>query len=569
MPGIIEYTVENTKVEVAVNNKNTFAVSPVAIIFAFLLALAVSGVQARPNILLIVADDMGYSDVGAFGGEIKTPAIDQLANEGMRLSNFHVLPTCSPTRSVLFSGVDNHLAGLGTMGELRTPAMEGNAGYAGHLNFDVAALPELLAAEGYQTYIAGKWHLGLDKETDPYARGFEKSFALLPAGGSHWSDMKPLSPPLTMIYTRNGEPIEKLAEDFYSSEYFTELMLDWLKEADDSRPFFAYLSFTAPHNPLHAPKSYIDKYHGVYDGGWDQLRRERLKRLQSMGLVKQGVEAFPRLPFVPDWKDLTTQQRQLYARDMEVYAAMVDYMDEQILRVVDYLKESGKYDNTLIIFMSDNGANGSPHSTYPQASEEFLNSFDNRLENRGLRNSYIDMGPGWAQASMTPSRLFKGVTAEGGILVPLIVKTPGKMATRGTISNAFISVRDIMPTILDAAKIKHPGTVVTSEVLPMQGKSLFPLLSGQRSSAYSGAGNLGLELFGSCAYISWPWKLLKLSPPFGRGEWQLFNLHNDPGEMHDLSGDDPAKVSKLKKLWQQYEQNNNVLDISLDVFSPK
>ena len=230
-------------------------------------------VAKRPNVLLIVADDLGYSDIGAFGGEIVTPTLDTLAEEGLRLSNFHVLPTCSPTRSVLFSGMDNHRAGLGTMGEIRTPEMEGYPGYAGYLNFEVAALPEVLRAGGYRTYMAGKWHLGHEEETSPHARGFEETFILAPGGGSHWSDRRPLSPPQTMVYRRNGKVVESLPENFYSTRFYTDTMLEWIsRDHGDARPFFAYLSYTAPHDPLHAPKEYIDKYKGKYDEGWDVLR---------------------------------------------------------------------------------------------------------------------------------------------------------------------------------------------------------------------------------------------------------------------------------------------------------
>jgi len=526
--------------------------------------------NSRPNILLILADDLGYSDVGAFGGEIKTPAIDQLAAEGLRLSNFHVLPTCSPTRSVLFSGIDNHLVGLGTMGELRTPAMDDNAGYLGHLNFQVAALPELLQASGYRTYIAGKWHLGGDRTTNAFSRGFEQSFALLPAGGSHWNDKKPLSPPLSMVYSRNGEIEETLPESYYSSRYFTEQILGWLKNSDrKDKPFFAYLSFTAPHNPLHAPKAYIDKYRGVYDGGWDKLRKKRLQSLQRLGLVNVDTQAFPRLPFVPAWNSLSEEKRQLFSRDMEVYAAMVHYMDEQILRVISYLREAGQYDNTMIVFMSDNGANGSPHTSYPQQTLDFLSSFDNSLENRGLKNSYVDMGAGWAQASMAPSRLFKGFTSEGGIKAPLIVKLPGAMSNSGHISGEFVSVRDIMPTLLEVADVKPGDSFGSRKIIPMQGQSILPLLSGASQKAYKGSGKLGLELFGTRAFIDWPWKILKLPPPFGKSEWQLYNLESDPGETQDLSEKNPEKRAKMQSLWREYKNNNNILDISLNMSSVK
>ncbi|MDH3818028.1 MAG: sulfatase-like hydrolase/transferase, partial [Myxococcales bacterium] len=256
----------------------------------------------RPNILLIVADDMGYSDIGAYGGEIATPALDALAKEGLQLSNFHVLPTCSPTRSVLLSGMDNHRVGLGTMGEFTTPAMDGIPGYAGYLNFEIAALPEVLERAGYHTYMAGKWHLGHDENTSPHARGFEETFVLLPGGGSHWNDRKPVSPPETMVYQRNGKEVESLADDFYSTRYYTDRMLEWIEQGRaDDQPFFGYLAYTAPHDPLHAPKEYIDKYKGTYDQGWDALRQERLQSLKKLGMVPQDAVPFPRLPTVKAW----------------------------------------------------------------------------------------------------------------------------------------------------------------------------------------------------------------------------------------------------------------------------
>lgn len=337
----------------------------------------------RPNVLLIVADDMGYSDIGAFGGEILTPTLDALAAEGIRLTNFHVLPSCSPTRSVLLSGVDNHQAGMGTMGEFKTPEMEEYPGYAGYLNFEVAALPEVLQANGYRTYLAGKWHLGFDEETSPHARGFDETFILVPGGGSHWSDRKPLSPPQPMIYRRNGVPVDELPEDFYSTTHYTDVLLEWLQaDRDGDRPFFAYLSYTAPHDPLHAPAEFIEKYEGAYDEGWDVLRERRLQASKNLGIVPVDIAAFPRLPTVEAWDEMPPESRQEAARDMEVYAAMVDFIDGQIRRLFDYLKEAGEYDNTLVIFFSDNGANGAYPTMYPGWTEEWAGSFDNSLENR-------------------------------------------------------------------------------------------------------------------------------------------------------------------------------------------
>ncbi len=520
----------------------------------------------RPNILLIVADDLGYSDIGCFGGEIATPTLNNLAKEGVRLTNFHVLPTCSPSRSVLLSGMDNHLAGMGTMGELRTEEMEGHPGYAGYLNFEVAALPEMLKAEGYHTYLAGKWHLGHEEETSPHARGFEETFALLPGGGSHWSDRKPLSPPQTMIYQRNGEPVESLPDDFYSTRYYTDRLLEWINEDHgDDQPFFAYLSYTAPHDPLHAPREYIDKYRGMYDEGWDVLREKRLQALKDLGIIGKNAVPYPRLSSVKAWDAMTAEERQKAARDMEVYAAMVDYMDEQIKRVFDLLRETGEYDNTLIIFMSDNGANGAMPTAYPGQTDEFLNSFDNSMENRGLANSFIETGPGWAQASMTPSRMFKGFTAEGGIRSPLLVKLPGQMADAGTMNHSFIHIRDIMPTILDLAGAAHSDEFDGREVRSMQGRSVLDLIAGREGSTSDEPCQVGYELFGLKAYIVGDWKILWMPPPFGKGDWELFNLREDPGEMNDLSKLHPEKVGEMAALWEQYRIDNNVLDISYDM----
>ena len=519
----------------------------------------------RPNILLIVADDMGYTDIGSFGGEIATPTLDTLANEGLQLTGFHVLPTCSPSRSVLLSGVDNHRAGLGTMGEMTTPDMEGIPGYEGYLNFNVAALPEVLKAGGYHTYMVGKWHLGHDAETSPHARGFEETFILVPGGGSHWSDRRPVSPPETMIYQRNGKPVESLPEDFYSTRNYTDNVLQWMdKNQGDGRPFFAYLAYTAPHDPLHAPKEYIDKYKGKYDGGWDALREERFQALKDLGIINQDVQPFPRLDSVEAWDEMSPEKRAEAARDMEVYAAMIDYLDEQIKRVFDYLKEAGEYDNTMIVFISDNGANGHSPWAYPGQTEEYLNSFDNSLENRGLPNSYIEPGPGWSQASMAPSRMYKGFTSEGGIKAPLLVKLPGKMANAGTMNHSFFHIRDIMPTILDVANISHPEQINGRQVIPMQGRSILDVFGGEAATPYAEASQVGYELFGMKAFFDGDWKVLWMPQPFGKGDWELFNIKEDPAELRDLSAENPQKLEELVGQWEQYKEENGVLDTSLD-----
>jgi arylsulfatase A-like enzyme len=540
-----------------------------SLILAFLSGTAIGQENpSRPNILLIVADDMGYSDIGSFGSEISTPTLDTLAKEGLQLTGFHVLATCSPSRSVLLSGMDNHRAGLGTMGELTTPEMAGVPGYEGYLNFDVAALPEVLKGGGYHTYMVGKWHLGHDEKTVPHARGFEESFILVTGGGSHWNDRLPVSPAASNImeYQQNGKVVESLPEDFYSTKNYTDNVLQWLrKNQGDGKPFFAYLAYTAPHDPLHAPKEYIDKYKGNYDGGWDDLREKRFQSLVDLGIVDKNTMPFPRLDSVEAWDEMAPEEQREAARDMEVYAAMIDYLDEQILRVFNYLKETGEYDNTMIIFISDNGANGHPPTAYPEQTDEFLNSFDNSLENRGLPNSFIDTGPGWAQASMAPSRLYKAFPAEGGIKAPLLVKLPGTMKNAGTMNHSFFHIQDLMPTILDVADVNHSEQFNGRKVLPMQGKSVLDLFKGDVAVPYAKASQVGYELFGMKAYFSGDWKVLWMPKPLGKGDWELFNIKDDPAELNDLSSAKPQKLRELVAKWEQYKEENGVRDFSSEL----
>ena len=353
-----------------------------------------------------------------------------------------------------------------------------------------------------------------------------------------------------------------MPDDFYSTRFYTDRILEWIEhDRADEQPFFAYLSYTAPHDPLHAPQAYVGKYKGKYDQGWDALRQERLRSLKTLGIVPDEAVAFPRLPTVEAWDEMSPEERQKAARDMEVYAAMVDYMDEQIERVFDYLKEIGEYDNTMIVFMSDNGANGSLPTAYPGQTDEYLASFDNSLDNRGLPNSYIEMGPGWAQASMSPSRMFKAYPTEGGIRAPLLVKVAGKPREPGAMNDSFVHVRDIMPTLLDVAGVAAPEAVGGRAVLPMQGKSVLALFRGQSQTAYPGADRVGYELFSFKAFIDGNWKIVWMPKPLGTGDWELFDVSRDPAELHDLSAEEPGRLEEMVALWNQYKKDNGVLDI--------
>lgn len=515
----------------------------------------------KPNILLIVADDLGYSDIGSFGGEIQTPVLDRMASEGMRFSNFYVMPNCSPTRSSLLSGNDNHVAGLGIMSEMDYPALHRLRlpGYSGALSKQVVTIPELLRDNNYHTYMVGKWHLGEEKGENPYDRGFEETFILGTGGGSHFQDGKPLAPPQRMEYSRNGVKVEPSA-DFYSTHNYTDSLIRFIdKNKSDSKPFFSFLSYTAVHDPLHAPKEYIDKYKGKFDIGWDSLYTLRLNNLKALGIIQADIK--PRKnPAIPAWNSLPRELQQQYARDMEVYAAMLDYMDMSIGRVFEYLKREGLYDNTLIIFMSDNGANGAIAETYPGNEDgRYLASFNNVHDNRGLPGSYIAMGPGWAQASSAPFRYFKLFTSEGGIKAPLMIKMPGTMKNAGQWNKSFIHVTDIMPTLLELTSTSYPNVYNGNTIHPLIGQSIIPVLYGEGTLAQPDRG-IGYEMFEMKAYIQGKWKILRLPVPMGTGEWELFDLEKDPGETTDLSTQYPDIKSRLIKAWQEYATQNNVHD---------
>lgn len=517
--------------------------------------------SSQPNIIILVADDLGFSDIAPFGGNIQTPVLQKLSQEGMLFSNFYVLPTCSPTRSALLTGNDNHVAGVGVMSEVRYPAIENLPGYTGHLNDQVVTIPEILRANGYHTYMAGKWHLGDENDQIPSARGFEESFALLQGGGSHYPDQNPLSPPQVMDYRVNGEKIEELPLDFYSTKNYTDTLIHYInKHKGDGLPFFMYASYTAPHDPLHAPKEYIDKYRGKFDMGWDSLRVLRLNNLKALGIIPQEVNSFAPSG-IPSWSSLEPEQKAGLARDMEVYAAMVEYLDMSIGRLVNYLKNEGLYDNTLIVFMSDNGANGVMATTYPGNGDGvYLGGFDNSLENRGLPNSFVEMGPGWAQASSSPFRLFKSFASEGGIRAPLLVKTPKNNPNPGQWNKSFFHVTDLMPTILELANASYPKEHNGKSVRLPIGKSMLPVLTGSAQEIHSSEEGMGWELFERKAYIQGKWKILRLPAPFGPGEWQLYDREADPGETTDLSSEYPEIKAALIQKWEDYAQKNDVFD---------
>jgi len=517
--------------------------------------------SARPNILLIVADDMGYSDAGVFGSEIETPNIDALAAEGLTLTQFHVSPNCGPTRGAMMTGVDPHRAGMGGNHEVAAENQKGQPGYEGYLRKDVVTSAELLLDAGYHTYMTGKWHLGRDGN-NPASRGFERSFALLNGAASHWSDQGAIIPGSTTRYVSDGQIVEELPEHFYSSDFYTDELISYIDSTtDDKAPFFAYLSFTAPHNPLHVPQASIDKYRGRFDGGWDELAAERLARMRALGLISASLDPQPRPKWVMAWEELSPEQQTARARDMEIYAGMIDYMDECIGRILEHLRKSGSYDDTLIVFISDNGPSRTSIMDYLEIGGEggeFFNQFDNSLSNKGLPGSSTDIGPGWAYAAATPLRLFKGYVAQGGIQVPAVIKLPGDMENAGTRSDHLTHVMDLMPTFLSVARADYPEVYNGEPIVPLQGKSLMPLLRGN-ASVHVEPRELGWSAYGMDAYRRGNWKILRLPEPYGSGDWQLYDLADDPGELYDLSSEFPDRAGELAKSWEDYAESNGVI----------
>ena len=527
--------------------------------------------DTRPNVLLIVVDDIAFNDLSLLGSEIRTPNIDALAREGVFLTDFHTSPNCSPTRAMLFSGTDSHNAGLGNMFEDLALNQKGKPGYEGYLNFQVAALPELFLEAGYNTYMAGKWHLGLTQETSPAARGFEKSYAMLQGGAGAFGNMLPVIGPGKALYRENGVKLEELPENFYSTRFYTELMQEYISaDLEDGKPFFAYLAYTSPHWPLHAPQESIARYKGVYDAGYDALAEQRLQNLKDRGLVDAAVEPFPRLLDEKPWDELSPEEQRYQAKIMEIYAAMVDDVDAYIGRIIDYLREIGEYDNTVIFFMSDNGPEGhAMQHSFVEVAEWAEACCDNSYENIGNADSYVWLGPNWARAGNTPLRMFKGYTSQGGVRAPAFFHYPRALQA-AVMNDSIITVKDVMPTLLELAGIEHPGagTFQGREVIAMQGRSLVPVLTGARTTIREPGDFMGWELFGKQAIRRDDWKILFVPsiperdarlPVMKPGQWQLYNLADDPAEMNDLAHSEPEKLREMLALWEQYITENHFI----------
>ena len=522
-------------------------------------ATEVNNSQLTPNILLIVADDMGYSDVGAFGGEIETPNINELAASGASFSNFHVAPACAMTRAQLLSGHDHHLGGLGTFPKFSTPNQLGKAGYEGFLNQRVATIAEILKPRGYSTLFSGKWHLAIGEAGAPHKRGFDRSFDFTAGNNDHFAlNAKPIL---------DGVHLEQVDENFYSSDAITDAILTFITGRKQGTPFFAYLAFTAPHFALQAPDNFISKYAGRYNEGYAVIQQRRLSKMRQRGLITQDLPETHYNELKKRWSALSQHDQRIEARAMEVYAAMIDNMDQNIGRVIQHLKSSGQYENTLVIFMSDNGAAKTSMSTnilrlgankLAKKLQLSGKSIDNSLDNMGKKHSWIAYGQEWAEVSNTPFRHYKHTTSEGGIRVPLIL-SGGYLKQVTVVNHHYTSVMDIMPTLLEATHTYYPSKAPNGEVsLPLAGRSLLESLINDTPVHPPGKID-GWELAGDRGLYLAPWKAVYLLSPPGTDSWELYKLDVDPFEQNNLANSYPRELEELEDLWWQYAESVGVV----------
>ena len=528
----------------------------------------------KPNIVVILGDDMGFSDMGAFGSEIRTPNLDALAKDGVRFTNFYTHASCSPTRSMLLSGVDTHINGMGNMDEWTAPNQEGVPGYEGFLNSRVVTLPQLLKDSGYHTYMVGKWHMGKAPDQIPAARGFEHDFSLLDGAGSYWNmdNMTAASPRL--VFTEDGRYLTRLPKGYYATKTYTDKLISFIDaNRGDGKPFFAYVAHQAPHDPFHLPKEWRDRHVGEYDKGWDALRQERLKRQVDLGIVPAGTALAERMWIVPNSVVLAPATRAILGRKMELYAGMMENMDFHVGRLIARLKEIGEFENTIFIVFGDNGAEGADlfgmiAGTPGTRDFLFAASKWSKTDPKswGDPGSYPAYGPGWAQVSMTPFSQYKGMTAEGGIRNALVVSGPVVKRPKGSINGGLMHVADIMPTLLDVAGVTYPKTYNNREVPPLIGKSWTPMLAGAADSPRTDQDYMAWEIFGNRALRQGDWKLRWQWRPWGKGDWELFNLAADPAERKDVAADNPEKAKALLARWDEYVKANNVIIPNRSVF---
>lgn len=520
-----------------INRREFGSLMAAAAPFALAQPHALAGVAKRPNFLVIMADDMGFSDIGCYGGEVATPNIDRLAREGVRFTQFYNCARCCPSRASLLTGIDNHRAGIGHMiDNLGYPS------YQGFLNDQCVTFAETLDRAGYQTFMSGKWHVGEDRPHWPVDRGFGRYFGLISGACNYFR----LDPGRKMAI--DNQPYVPYPHDFYMTDAITDHAVNMVREAaaTPAKPFCLYLAYTAPHWPLQALQPDIDKYRGKYHMGWDKLRQERYERQISMGIIEKKWALSPRWHKVPAWNSLSPAEQRGWEARMEVYAAQIDRMDQGIGKVLAALDETGETENTIVFFLSDNG--GCSEISIGKGSAE-RNPTD---PIPGGPNSFTSYRPPWANASDTPFKLFKHYVHEGGIATPFIAWSPTYIHRRNVLEHTPHHIVDVHPTLLKLGGGHYPSEFKGEDIYPLAGEDLWPSVQGQAAREPR---TLAWEHTGGRAYRVGDWKLVaEFQKP-----WSLYNLRDDRTEMNDLAAKEPERLQKMITAWQIWAASVGVI----------
>ncbi len=518
----------------------------------------------RPNILLVLFDDAGFMDFGAYGSHTRTPTIDALARNGVMLSRYYSSPFCGPSRAMLMTGMDNHQVGMGTLVETVTDEMRAFPGYSMTWDARQETIGTLLSDAGYQTYVTGKWGIGATGANLPNAFGFDRSYVMDATGGSNY-DAKPYLPGSHAVdWFEDGAAIT-LPDDYYSSRSLVDKMIEYVDAGDRDRPFFAFLSLQAVHMPVQAPVSYIDAYNGVFDDGWDVMRAEKLQRAIDLGLVPATTQLAPPPEGHRAWDDLTPEEQAVSAREMQVNAGMMEAADFHIGRLLDHLDATGRLDNTIVIVTSDNGAESAMTDFEGLQNVlldgfKWIEGFDTSFENLGQPKSLTAIGPEWASVSSAPFDLYKFYGSEGGLRVPLVIGGPG-IAASG-VQDAPVHVADLAPTLLDAA-----GAPYDAEMF--YGRSAMPMLSGASDTTYGPDESFGIEVSGNAAFYRGQWKITRITPPRGDSQWRLYDLSVDPGETTDRSADNRELFEDMLAEYRSYAEEVGVFEVGPNDYAVK
>jgi arylsulfatase/uncharacterized sulfatase len=517
--------------------------------------------ERSPNIVLILVDDAALQDFGIYGGEAATPHIDALAHQGTLFTQYRASLMCAPSRAMLMTGYDSHLTGVPNLPIFTPPEYASRPGYEGILNDKVETIATRLKRQGYRTYITGKWHLGHTDATLPSRRGFDRTYILDASGADNYQH-RPYLPTQSSKppWYKDGELVD-LPDDFYSSKNLVDEMIQFMDEEDQKEdPFFSFISFQAIHIPVQAPKEYTERYIETYEQGWDVIKKQRFEKAKQLGLIPEQAAMGTMPRGLENWDDLELDQQRFMAKAMAVNAGMLEAMDEHIGRYINYLKQEGKYDNTVFMITSDNGPEASATGDV-RSMQLWLKyaGYNRDYDSLGEEGSYNFIGPEFASACAGPSSFFKFYAGEGGLRVPLIIS--GNGLPHGESENAFCRVTDIAPTILSLAGISSPKLAPAG---PMTGKSLYPLLQNTQEQVYEDDEPIGIEAAGHGALYKGDYKIVRNGRPYGDGEWRLHNLSVDPGETTDLSKTEPNKFAEMIRDYDDYTKAYGVLEMGIN-----